>query len=152
MEITDKIKAIADRYLQDFAKARMNIKVENLLTDFINELVQINPAVLPKSTSPSEFSSIKSIASLPSQKRPCRLARDEQPHVSEEYRLLEKSIDNLKNMEKEIDCSSGSYLKRQANEDSVANRSVLEKSSLGLDQSSISGVDRSKSKRKRIFQ
>lgn len=130
----------------------MNIKVENLLTDFINELVQINPAVLPKSTSASEFSSIKSIASLPSQKRPCRLARDEQPHVSEEYRLLEKSIDNLKNMEKEIDCSSGSYLKRQANEDSVANRSVLEKSSLGLDQSSISGVDRSKSKRKRIFQ
>jgi hypothetical protein len=130
----------------------MNIKVENLLTDFINELVQINPALLPKSSTPSEFSSIKSSTSLPSQMRPCRLAKDELPQVSEEYRLLEKSIDNLKNMEKEIDSSSGSYLKRQANEDSAVNRSGLEKSSLGLDQSSISGVDRSKSKRKRIFQ
>lgn len=50
-------------------------------------------------------------------------------------------------MEKEIEKSSGSYLKRHTEEDS----STIQKSTL-LDMSSMSALDRSKSRRKRIFQ
>lgn len=50
-------------------------------------------------------------------------------------------------MEKEIESSSGSFLKNKQIED---NSSLYK--SIGLDQSSISVQDKSKSRRKRIFQ
>ena len=61
--------------------------------------------------------------------------------------MLSKSIEKLKNMEKEIEESGGSYLRKKVEEEvSVLNGSV------GLGQSVVGGLDRSKSRRKRIFQ
>jgi len=50
-------------------------------------------------------------------------------------------------MEKDIDESCGGYLRKKVEEESsLLNRSV------GLDQSVVGGLERSKSRRKRIFQ
>ncbi len=75
------------------------------------------------------------------------VTRSGETNIGEDYRMLSKSIEKLKHMEKEIEESGGSYLRKKVEEEvSVLNRSV------GLDQSAVGGLDRSKSRRKRIFQ
>jgi hypothetical protein len=69
--------------------------------------------------------------------------------VGDEYKLLSKSIDKLKNMERDIDVSGGSYLKRET--ELTVSRSPLVNRKEMLDRSDISMIDKSKSRRKRIF-
>lgn len=143
------------KYLEDLSKERMNANVEQLITNLFNQLHQISPNEDHSSTDRTyDFSSNKFKTSTRgktyrSQRISQLVGKDSQTStpISEDYRLLEKSIEKLKTMEKQIDSSSGSYLKRKADEEPN-----IHCKSLALDQSSICDLGRSKSRRKRIFQ
>ena len=64
--------------------------------------------------------------------------------------MLEKSIEKLKTMEKDIREAGGNYLRRQPLVELNHNRSRT--ATCMLNQSTVSNSDRSKSRRKRIFQ
>ena len=133
----------------------MNTKVESLITAFLNELLQFQPD-MSQQTSPSihenesfnRFASKTNTKAYRSKKISELVGRQtsQQTTISEDYKLLSKSIEKLKNMEKDIDKSSGTYLRRPTEQDVSHTKSII------LDQSSICHLDRSKSTRKRIFQ
>jgi hypothetical protein len=153
-QIKDKISGISNNYLSELKMARMNTNVEAIITNFVNELLELQPSHTHLSAVVDHNSNRFKNRATPCQpyrsQRMVSLVKEpvtDQSVISEDYKLLSKSIEKLKQMEKEIDKSSGSYLKKKSEEEyTTHNKSIC------LDQSSLLGLDKSKSRRKRIFQ
>lgn len=56
-----KVKAVIQKYLSELAKEKMNAKVEAIITDLVNEIVQVNPRTNATSAQAlNDFSSLQS--------------------------------------------------------------------------------------------
>jgi hypothetical protein len=77
----------------------MNANVEGLITDHVNQLLQLSPS--PSATTNNSFSEhvlYKSVSNVPVRGPRVAVREESEANISSDYRLLEKSIDKLKAM------------------------------------------------------
>lgn len=105
-EIKEKVKSIADKHIKELSRQKMNALVEEQITNLINELLQMShqpkqAAESTTETNPNRFRSRADTSTAYRSQRMgdvCRGDKSVEAPIGEDYKMLSKSIEKLKNM------------------------------------------------------